>query len=329
MPHHEVSGKRVLVTGGLGFIGSALARELLRKGSSVIIYDNFLYGTKSNISEIENSLEIVNGDILSWKIYEAMIQHKVDYVFHLAAEPYIPKSYDNPEKFFDVNVKGTMNVLAASKVAGVKRVVYFSSSEVYGTAKYTPMDENHPTLPLSTYAVSKLASDRLCFVFNHEHGVPVLVVRPFNCYGPRETQPYVIPEIISQLSRGRVVELGNVKAKRDFTYVEDTARGAIALMESDIPDGEVVNLGSGKTYSIEEIALLVGRVMNRNDMVIRTSSSRMRPLDVDLLQCDCSKAKKYTGWEPAVDIREGLERTVKWYVDNGGRWSWEGVVNQV
>jgi dTDP-glucose 4,6-dehydratase len=320
---YMVRGKNILVTGGAGFIGSTLTRELLNRGANVIVYDNFLYGDKSNLMEIEDRIQIINGDILGWKIYQAIKEQKVEYVFHLAAEPYIPHCYDNPEKFFDVNVKGTVNVLMACKTLDVKRIVHFSSSEVYGTAQHIPMSEKHPTLPLSTYAVSKLAADRICFVFHHEHGIKVIILRPFNCYGPRETQPYVIPEIISQLSKGNVVKLGNIKAKRDFTYVEDIAKGAVTVMESDIPNGEVVNLGSNKAYSIEELAQLIGTLMGHDSIKIEIGNSRLRPLDVNFLQCDYLKAKNNTGWEPEVDIEEGLRRTIEWYMKNGKRWIWE------
>jgi len=320
---NNLSGETILVTGGAGFIGSALVRELLRNNAEVVVYDNFLYGDHSHLAEIEKDIEIVNGDILSWKLYHTIKNHNVKYVFHLAAEPYIPHCYDNPEKFFDVNVKGTMHLLMACKTLDVERIVHFSTSEVYGTAQYTPMDENHPTLPLSTYAVSKLAADRTCFVFSHEHNIPVIILRPFNCYGPRETQPYVIPEIITQLARTNIVTLGNIKARRDFTYVEDTAKGAIAIMHSDLPKGEVVNIGSNTAYSIEELTMMVGKAMGYENIEIKVDESRFRPLDVNLLQCDYTKANKFTRWAPKIDMEEGLKRTVKSYMENGHHWTWE------
>ncbi len=320
----RLKGENVLITGGAGFIGSALARELLKTGANVIVYDNFVYGDRSNLAQIADHIHIVNGNVLGWKIYNTIKEYRVKYVFHLAAEPYIPHCYDDPERFFDVNVKGTMNVLMACKTLDVERVAHFSSSEVYGTAQYTPMDEKHPTLPLSTYAVSKLAADRLCFVFNHEHKIPVVIIRPFNAYGPRETQPYVIPEIISQLARKRTIKLGNIKAQRDFTYVDDTAKGAIAIMESDVPNGEAVNLGSNKAYSIEKLANLAGTLMGYDKIEIIMDSSKLRPLDVDVLQCNCSKAQTYTSWKPQIGIEEGLRYTIDWYLENNKRWLWEG-----
>lgn len=322
----ELKGKNIVVTGGAGFIGSALTRELLEREANVIVYDNFLYGTKSNLADVEDRIELINGDVLSWKIYKTLKKFKVDYVFHLAAEPYIPKCYDNPEKFLEVNVKGTINVLSACKVFDVKRIVHFSSSEVYGTAKYVPMDEEHPTLPLSTYAVSKLTADRICYVFNREHGIPVVILRPFNCYGPRETQPYVIPEIISQLCKRRLVKLGNLNARRDFTYVEDTVRGAVDLLTSDVPNGEAVNLGSDKTYSVKDLVYQIADTMELGEVKIEIEPSRLRPCDVELLRCDFKKAKSYTDWEPKVEIDEGLKRTVNWYTENG-LWPWERIVS--
>ena len=195
----------VLVTGGAGFIGSTLVRELIKVGANVIVYDNLLYGDKYNLSDIEKDMTLVIGDVISGKIFDTLKKYNIDYVFNLAAEPYIPHSYDNPEKFFQVNVNGTINLLSACRTFNVKRIIHVSTSEVYGTGQIIPMNEKHPLNPLSTYAVSKLAGDRAAFVFSYERNIPVVIVRPFNSYGPRETQPYIIPEIIRQLFNGKTL----------------------------------------------------------------------------------------------------------------------------
>ena len=319
----NLKNENVLVTGGSGFIGSSLVRELLKNEANVIVYDNFISGSLSNLADVIDNIKVVRGDIRRPKLVDTFTQYDIDYVFHLAAEPYIPKSYDNPLDFIDVNIFGTLNVLMACKEIEVKRMLFFSSSEVYGTAKKIPMKEDHPTLPLSTYAVTKLAGDRLCYVFHHEHNIPVLIARPFNCYGPRETQPYVIPEIITQLVKGPSVKLGNINAKRDFTYVEDTVKGALALMESNIPNGEVVNIGSNKAYSIEELANKIGDIMNYEHVDIQVENARLRPLDVDLLQCDNAKISTLTNWKPQTSIDDGLINTINWYLSNDKKWVWE------
>lgn len=319
----RLKGRNVMVTGGAGFIGSELSHQLVDTGANLVVYDNFIYGEFGNLEDIRDEITVIDGDILSWRLYRAMKDYNIEYVFHLAAEPYIPHSYDNPEKFVDVNVKGTMNVLMAAKMQGVERIIHFSTSEVYGTAQKTPMDEEHATLPLSTYAVTKLAADRLCFVFSKEQQVPVVIIRPFNAYGPRETQPYVIPEMVSQLAKGPVIHLGNILAKRDFTFVEDTARGAIAAMNADIQPGELINLGSGRARSVREVAEELGMLMGHASIEILVDKNRLRPMDVSVLQCDYSKAKRVLGWCPSVDFRTGLKRTVDWFVANGKIWSWE------
>lgn len=316
-------GRNVLVTGGAGFIGSALVRELVKEKANVIVYDNFSSGDRSNLAETEKSIEIIEGDILDPTFKDVLKADDVEYVFHLAAEPYIPRCYDHPQRTFEVNAVGTLKVLLACQQVGITRMLYYSTSEVYGTAKYVPMDEQHPTHPHSTYAVSKLAADKLCYTMYHEHGAPVTVLRQFNIYGPRETQPYVIPEIITQFSKANLARLGNIKAKRDFTYVEDAVKGSISLIECKEAEGEVINLGSNKTYSIEEIVQIIAELEGLGSFDVVIEPKRLRRLDVEILQCDYSKAHKLIGWEPRVDLKEGLRRTVEWFREHGCKWTWE------
>ena len=315
--------KKVLVSGGAGFIGSTLVRELIKEKANVIVLDNFTSGDLVNIEEVEDKIEIINGDIRDNDLNKIIKKNKVDYIFNLAAFPFIPECYDKPQEFFDVDARGVLNIMLAAKEAGVKRVLQYSTSEVYGTAKYVPMDENHPTLPCSTYAVSKLAADRLCFTLHHEHNIPVIILRQFNVYGPRITQPYVIAEVIKQLSKSNKVRLGNINARRDFTYVTDAARGAIELMKCDVAVGEVVNMGSGKDWSIKELAEMVGSLMGYKSVEIEVIEKRLRPLDVERLQADYSKMNKLTGWKPAIELKEGLKKTIDWFKENGGQWLWE------
>lgn len=319
----ELRGKKAMVTGGAGFIGSTLVRELLKEGVEVVVYDNFVSGDRSNLKDIENRVEILEGDILDPNLNDIMHQNGIDCVFNLAAEPYIPHCYDRPRKFFEVNATGALNVMLACKDAGVQRVLQYSSSEVYGSARYVPMDEHHPLRPCSTYAVSKLAADRLCYSLYKEQNLPIIILRQFNTYGPRETHPYIIPELITQLDRGNRLKLGNVKARRDLTYVDDAVQGAIELMQCDKAVGEVVNLGQGRDWSVEELAQIIARLMERQQVDIQVEKVRLRPLDVERLNCSYFKAMTLFNWRPQISLEEGLGRTIDWYRQNGGRWVWE------
>jgi nucleoside-diphosphate-sugar epimerase len=322
----DLKSKHVLVAGGAGFVGSQLVRELVKVGSDVAVYDNFFHGTHQNITEVRDKIELFIGDVLDeWALMEAFSKFEPDYVFDLVGDTYVPRAYEVPKRFFRINVEGTLNILMACKRSGVKRVLYVSSTEVYGNARQRLMDENHVFDPLNTYAVSKLAADRLCFTLFREQDVPVITGRIFNAYGPRETEPYVIPDIISQLTRGRVVHLGNIKARRDFTYVEDTCKGLIATMCSSIGNGESVNIGSGITYSIEELVDIISKLMDVYQVKIEIDPRRLRILDIDVFCCDNTKLRKATGWRPTVDIHEGLKRTIDWYRENGS-WPWESWV---
>jgi nucleoside-diphosphate-sugar epimerase len=211
----------------------------------------------------------------------------------------------------------------AARHFDVERLLYVSTTEIYGEAQTVPMDESHPVAPYNTYAVSKLAADRLCYTFNKEHGVPVIIARIFNSYGPRETEPYVVPEIITQLAKGPVVRLGNIKARRDLTYVADTSRGLMAALCSDIPNGEAVNVGSGKACTVEELVHALGETMGVGAVQIEIDPRRMRHHDIQLFICDASKLRSATGWEPKVSLAEGLKKTVDWFNSHGQRWCWE------
>lgn len=322
----KYSGKNVLVTGGAGFIGSAIVRELLDEGANVVVLDNMLIGDSSNLEEVKKDIKIVIADVRDPQLSQIMLKNNTDYVFHLAADPYIPQSYERPTQVFEINATGSLNVMLASKEAGVKRILQYSTSEVYGTAKYTPMDEDHPVNPLSTYAVSKLAADRLCFTLYHEQNIPIVTLRQFNCIGPRATQPYVVPELITQLSKSPKVRLGNVKASRDITYVNDAARAALMLMEHSKAEGQVFNCGYGEDVTVEELAHTIGEIMGHQKVEILIDPKKLRPVDVLRLQCDYTRLHMLTGWKPEATVRESLEMTVDWFKENGSKWVWESKI---
>ncbi len=318
-----LEGKNVFVTGGAGFIGSALVRELLSQKANVTVFDNFMGGSESNLSEVRHKISVIRGDIRDPELAGVLKKSGAQFVFNLAAMPYIPDCYEKPLEFFDINAGGALNLLFACKKAGVERIVQYSTSEVYGTGRQLPMDEHHQLNPQSTYAASKLAADRLCYTLYFEKAIPVVILRQFNVYGPRETHPYIIPELITQLSKSNKLRLGNVHARRDFTYVTDAARAAIALIKEPTAEGQVFNSGYGKDYSIKEIAQMIGSIMGRESIEIATEPSRLRPLDVEQLQASYFKLHKLTGWEPQVTFENGLKKTVGGFNENNMCWPWD------
>lgn len=315
--------KKILVTGADGFIGSHLAESLVRAGHSVkafVYYNSFnSWGwLDQSPPEIRDQIEVFSGDIRDPHGVRAAMAG-CDAVLHLAALIAIPFSYHSPDTYIDTNVKGTLNVLQAARELGVKRVVHTSTSEVYGTAKFTPITEEHPLQGQSPYSASKIAADQLAYSFYASFGLPVVIVRPFNTYGPRQSARAVIPTIITQLANGRKqIKLGATSPTRDFNFVQDTVDGFIAALESDGGLGEVINLGSGFEISIGDTANLIANVMNTEIKII-TDDERLRPTksEVERLCADNSKAARMINWKPKYaghdGIVRGLTETVAWF----------------
>ena len=307
--------KRILVTGGAGFIGSEVVSQLIKKNAMVSVLDNFSSGKKQYLPKKKN-LKIIKGDITDEKIISRSVKDQ-EFVIHLAALPFIPDSFYYPADFFNVNTTGSVNLLWKSiQSKTVTRFVHISTSEVYGTAQHIPMDENHPTAPHSTYAVSKLAGDRVAFTLHKENGFPIVIIRPFNSYGPQYTQPYIIPEIMNQLLIGnKELMLGNINATRDFTYVSDTADAIIRSLDSKKAIGEIINVGSGNEISIKDLAFKISKVAKKK-IKIRYDESRERPFDVNRLICDNKKALRLLGWKPKINMDQGLKKLFQWATKN-------------
>jgi nucleoside-diphosphate-sugar epimerase len=312
----------VTVTGAAGFVGSAVCRELLAAGARVVAVDNWLHGTRDHLEGLGGGLRIVSGDVVDagWLAELLRAEHAVE-IIHCAGDTFVPEAYDVPRRFFQINTLGTLAALTAARDAGVSRLVCLSSAEVYGNAD-GPIREETPLAPVNTYAVSKLAADQLCATFRAEHGVPVVVARLFNCYGPRETHPYVVPEIIRQLASGSRLRLGNLAAARDFTYVHDTARALVALLDAEVPDGAVINVGSGASITIAELVERIAVAMGLTVPDVEIDTSRIRRAELHRLVCDNQRLRACTGWSPRVDLDTGLALTVEAY-RAAGQWVYE------
>ena len=310
---------RVLVTGADGFIGSHLTEMLVAKGYQVKALSQ--YNSFNNWGWLEDvkyneEIEVLTGDIRD-PHYCKHITKDVDVIFHLAALIAIPYSYIAPDSYVDTNIKGTLNICQAAKENGNIRVIHTSTSEVYGTAQYVPIDEKHPLQPQSPYSATKIAADAMAMSFYNAFELPVTIARPFNTYGPRQSARAVIPTIITQIAnRVKEIKLGDLTPTRDFNYVEDTCRGFIALAEENKTTGETINIGSNFEISIGDTLNMIKEIM-QSDVEFITDEQRIRPekSEVFRLWCDNAKIEKLTGFKPQVDIRQGLQKTIEWITE--------------
>lgn len=309
--------KTILVTGADGFIGSHLTELLVREGYKVKAlsqYNSFNYWGWLEDVDCLNDIEILNGDVRD-PHYCKHITKGVDTVFHLAALIAIPYSYVAPGSYVDTNINGTLNVCQAALENGVGRVIHTSTSEVYGTAQYVPIDEKHPLQPQSPYSASKIGADAMAMSFYNAFDLPVTVARPFNTYGPRQSARAVIPAIITQIASGmKQIRLGDVNPTRDFNYVADTCRGFLALARAEKAIGETVNIGSNFEISVGDTLNIIRELMD-SDVEFLSEEQRIRPekSEVFRLWCDNTRIRDLTGFEPEYGIREGLRATVDWF----------------
>lgn len=315
---------QILVTGADGFIGSHLVEALVRSGQQVralVLYNSFnSWGWLDHCDqEIKNSIEVFAGDIRDPNGVRTAMRG-CDSVLHLAALIAIPYSYHSPDTYVDTNIRGTLNIVQAAKDLGVRHVIHTSTSEVYGTAKFVPITEEHPLEGQSPYSASKIGADQIAMSFYRSFDVPLTIIRPFNTYGPRQSARAVIPTIITQIAQGKkLIRLGSVHPTRDFNYVSDTVRGFIAALDNLQVVGEVINLGSNFEISIGETVELIAELMGTR-IEILTDDQRLRPekSEVERLWASNAKAKALLGWEPEYpDIdgfRRGLVKTIDWFV---------------
>ncbi len=318
--------KKVLVTGADGFIGSHLAEQLLEKGydtRAFVYYNSFgSWGWLDTLPEKKRAeIEIFSGDIRDpHGIRTAM--KGVDWVFHLAALIAIPFSYHSPDSYVDTNIKGTLNVLQAAADLGTEKIMVTSTSEVYGTAQYVPIDEKHPFQGQSPYSATKIGADRLAESFYRSFQLPIAIVRPFNTYGPRQSARAVIPTIISQLLAGNEeIRLGSLTPTRDFNYVKDTAAGFLAIAQSDRTVGEEINIATGEEISIGALAGTIIRQMNPRARIV-CDEQRLRPekSEVNRLLGSNAKLRELTGWKQQYTFEEGIAETILWMKENQGRY---------
>jgi dTDP-glucose 4,6-dehydratase len=312
----KIEKNKILITGATGFIGSHLAEHLVEKGFKVVAFDR--YNPNNHWGWLEesaykNDMNVILGDIRDYdSVYKAL--EGCSAVFHLAALIGIPYSYTSPLAYIRTNVEGTYNVLEAAKNLDIEQVLITSTSETYGTAQYTPIDEKHPLVGQSPYSASKIAADQLAISYYKSFDIPVKLVRPFNTYGPRQSARAIIPTIISQLLNGKMeIELGSLSPTRDLTFVLDTCAGFEEIYNSDSLFGEVTNIGMKAEISIGDLAELIANKMNIQ-FTIKSSEERIRPKssEVERLFCDNTKLLKHTLWKPNYTLKQGIGEVIEW-----------------
>ena len=315
------SRKKVLVTGAGGFIGSHLIERLIDLGADVKGFVRYNSRNDWGLLEIIpsqklDSLQIISGDLQDYDAVFSAVRD-VDVIFHLGSLISIPYSYIRPRDTIENNILSTLNILTAARDLGVEKVVHTSSSEVYGTALYVPIDEKHPLQGQSPYSASKIGADKIAESFYCSFDLPVATIRPFNTYGPRQSARAIIPTIITQAIEQEKIKLGSLFPTRDYTFVKDTVNGFISTAESKSSIGEVINIGSNFEISMGDLAQRISSLLNK-DIMIMQDSSRVRPLksEVKRLWCDNAKAKRLLGWEPQVSLDEGLKETREWISEN-------------
>ncbi len=312
----NLDGKRVLVTGADGFIGSHLVEHLVRAGAHVtalVQYNSFNFWGWLEDIPLLNQVEVVTGDIRD-SHFCLNLAKDVEVLFHLAALIPIPYSYRAPESYVETNIKGTLNLCQGALQGPVEKFIHLSTSEVYGTAKYLPIDETHPLQAQSPYSASKIGADAIATSFCRSFQLPVIIARPFNVYGPRQSARAVIPSIISQIAAGaKGIKLGNLTTTRDFTFVNDTCRGLLAMASLESEVGEVYNIGSNQEISIGDLFRLIAEIMS-SDARVEIDAARLRPADSEVLRlrCEGKKLRDALGFQPEVSLREGLRQTVEW-----------------
>jgi NAD dependent epimerase/dehydratase len=312
----KLKGKKVLVTGAGGFIGSHLTDALFNNDIDVTAMVH--YNSKSSWGALEynKDLNVISGDITDASFVMESIRDK-DVVFHLAALIGIPYSYSAPESYVNTNIKGTLNVMQACRDMGVERVIHTSTSEVYGTALYTPIDEDHPLQGQSPYSATKIGADKIAESYYCSFDTPVVTVRPFNTYGPRQSSRAIIPTIITQALVSDIVIIGSSNPVRDFTYVADTVNGFISIAKSDNTVGKIINIGYGRGISIRNLASRILSIANPK-AVLMCDRDRIRPQNSEVMElvCDNTLIKALTPWKPSCTLDDGIRMTVDWIVDH-------------